>query len=112
VGHEPGEETSFEDWAGSTRILEGDGNEDTEAKEEVDSVNFVFDIFEKWNTRDKGTNWKGVGEVDESREDSANYNGETALDYGGDPYLLMLSSSSRVIGGIRTPFLARSSTRS
>ena len=90
--HEPGEESSFEDWGGSTRILEGDGNENAEAEEEIESVNSVFDILEKWNARDKGTNWKGAGEVDESLEDSADHDGKAVLDYGGDPYLVMFSS--------------------
>jgi hypothetical protein len=91
MGHEPGEEISFEDWAGNAHILEGDGSENAEAEEEIDSVNFVFDILEKWNARDKGTNWKGAGEVDESWEDSTDHDGETTLDDGGDPYLLMVS---------------------
>lgn len=72
--------------------MELDGDEEAEGEEDVDYVDFVFEILEKWNARDKGTNWNGAGEVDENWKDGADQDGETALDYGGDPYLLLFSS--------------------
>jgi hypothetical protein len=91
-GHEVGEESGFEDWAGSARALECDGDEEAEGEEDIDFVDFVFDILEKGNARDKGANWKGAGEVEENWEDGADRDGETALNYGGDSYLLLFSS--------------------
>jgi hypothetical protein len=72
--------------------LECDRDEEAEGEEEVDPVDFVFDIMEKGYARHKGTNWKGTGEVDEDWEDSADQDSETALNYGRDPYLLLFSS--------------------
>jgi hypothetical protein len=91
VEHEVGEESAFKDWAGSARALESDGDGEAEGEEDVGFVDLVFGMLEKGNETDKGTDWKGADEVDENWEDGADQDGETALNYDGDPYLLLFS---------------------
>jgi len=92
VDDEVGEETGFKHWTGNARALKCDGNEQAKGEEEVNIVDFESDLLEKVDARDKVINWQSAGEVDESRKDSAHDDGETALNYGGYPYLLLFSS--------------------
>lgn len=91
VVHEVGEESAFKNWAGSARTLESDGDDEAEGEENVGFVDFVFGMLEKGNETEKGTNWNGADEVNDNWEDGADQDGKTALNYGGDPYLLLFS---------------------
>lgn len=90
--HKGGEESGFEDWAGSARAFKCDGDEEAESEEEVDLVDLVVHILEKGNARNKGTDWKRAGEVDKQWEDGADRDGESPLNYGGDINLLLFNS--------------------
>jgi len=82
--HKTVEESSFENWARSGLVLEFDGDVKAEDEDDVDFLDLVFELLEKGNARDKGSNWKSAGEVEEHREDAGDQDGETGLNYDGD----------------------------
>lgn len=53
---EIGEESGFENWAGGGRDLKLDGSDEAEGEEKVDFTDFVFEVLEKRNARDKRGN--------------------------------------------------------